>query len=198
MLLLLWSGPAARGQGGDAISEAYARNETLSSATFTLHGAMRMHTFPWLHFSLNGQGVYRRGNRFEVRFTSMPFFAKSFSHLDLSALAPAMWKSRYVVSYVGRDGAQDVYALRDPSDATLKVAIVHVDPTMGVKEVDLHYTNGGEVDLTVQCVAVDGYLVPGVTHARVSVPAAHLSVQAQFGNYTMNAGRSIISSTHSR
>lgn len=194
--LLVW-GPAS-GQDGDAISTAYARNGSLSSYTFTLHGAMRMHSFPWLHFSLDGRGVYERGRRYDVHFEHMPFFAKSFSDLDLSPLAPALWKNRYQVSYVGKDGADDVYALHDPSDAALKVALVHVDPSAGVREVDLHYANGGDVDLTVQCISVDGYLVPGVTQARVAVPEARLSVRAQFTDYAMNAGRSIVGSTHTR
>lgn len=51
----------ALGQGGDAISSAYARNGSLSSYTFTLDARMAMRSFPWLHFSFVGQGTYERG-----------------------------------------------------------------------------------------------------------------------------------------
>lgn len=187
----------AAGQGGDAIASAYARNESLTSYTFTLHGTMHMRTFPWMSFGLDGQGVYERGVRYEVRFAHLPFFAKSFQRIDLSALAPDMWPHHFTVTYAGRDGDDDVYALRDPHDATLKVAVVHIDPAMGVREVDLQYTNGGSVDLHVTCTTQNGYLVPGVTNADVDVAPVRLAVDAQFTDYSM-PGRTLVSRTHAR
>lgn len=179
----LAAGIVALGESGDAISTAYARNSSLSSYTFTLDARMAMRSFPWLHFSVVGQGTYERGVRYDVHFTRMPFFAHGFHSVDLSPLAPSMWKRRYVVSYEGRQDGDDLYSLHDPADKALEVANVRVDPTQGVREVTLRYTNGAVLDLHVRCISEGTYLVPGIALANVDAPGAKLAVNALFTNY---------------
>jgi hypothetical protein len=183
---------------GDAIANAYARNSSLSAYTFALEGTMRMHTFPWLRFRIGGDGVFQRGARYEVRLTHVPFFAKAFRHVDLSALSPEMWQGRYEISYAGTQGADDLYVLRDPADDTLRDAVVRVDPVKGIREVRFQYTNGGIVDMHVHCVSQNGYLVPGVTDARVDVPAARLSVEATFSYHDLITNRNPLGATPNR
>lgn len=109
-----------------------------------------------------------------------------------------MWKRRYVVSYVGRQSGDDLYSLHDPSDKALQVTIVRVDPSQGVREVTLHYTNGAVLDLHVQCVSEGAYLVPGIALARVDAPGTKLAVNASFTNYDLPSGRNVASQLHTR
>ncbi len=189
---------AGSGEGGSAVADAYGANASLRSYTFTMHGTMAMHTFPWLRIPISGQGLYDRGRVYDVHLAGIPFFAKGFGRIDLSALAPQMWRPKFDVSYAGSQDGADIYTLRDPRDAALRSETVWVDPVHGIREVLLLYDNGGRVDLHVQCAMRDGYLVPAATDAQIDVPHAKLSVTARFGDYHMTAGRSLVGSAHTR
>src|SRR5579872_7218158 len=95
---------AAPSRLGGAVADAYPQNGTLASYTFQIHGVMAMRGFPWLRFHFAGYGRYVRGVRYVVHLTQFPFFAKAFSKVDLSALAPSIWPHRYVVARDGSDG----------------------------------------------------------------------------------------------
>jgi hypothetical protein len=167
-------------RGNDAVASAYLRNRLLASYVFSVHGTMRMRTFPWLRFRLDGSGIWERGVRYQIHFTRLPFFAKGFQTVDLSALSPAMWRTRYRVTFDGVRGNDDLYVLVDPTDKSLRDAVVRVDPALGIREVRLSYTNGGTIDMRIDCTSQNGYLLPGSATTRIDVPLAKLSVTATF------------------
>ena len=108
------------------------RNHSLTGYTFHMNVALAMHHFPWLHFHISGIGQNVRGRRYIVRFTKMPFFARGFHTIDLSALDPSMWKSRYNVRLVARRGSMTMFSLLPRGTASerknqLRVAYVTLD-----------------------------------------------------------------------
>lgn len=188
---------AAPSRLGGAVADAYAQDGTLASYTFQIHGVMAMRSFPWLHFRFVGYGRYVRGVRYVVHLTQVPFFAKAFNRVDLSALAPSVWPHRYVVARAGSDGSEDLYSLLDPHDKSLQNAIVRVDPTRGIREIRMSYNNGSTVDLSIQCGRENGYLVPDAAAGQIGAPVGKLSVTASFDNYDLLANRSIQTSSTS-
>jgi hypothetical protein len=176
------------------VAAAYAANKTLAASTFTVRATMRMRHFPWLRFHLSGTGQFVRGERYEVSFTRVPFFAKAFSHVDLSSLSPRMWRNRYVVRLRGYDGSNAVYALRDPADTSLRVALVTVNRDSGISQVDLQYTNGSDVQLAVSTNRTDGYLVPAKIYGTVNTPLESLDVAATFGDYAFRESTAMLNS----
>lgn len=164
----------------DVVAGAYLRNRLLASYVFSVHGTMQMRTFPWVRFPLDGTGVFKRGIRYEVHFARMPFFARAFRTVDLSALSPAMWRTHYRVSFAGFDGNDGLYVLSDPTDTILRQAVVRVDPVQGIREIHLSYTNGGTIDMHIDCTTRHGYLLPEIASTRIDVPLARLAVRAAF------------------
>jgi hypothetical protein len=182
---------AAPSQLSGAVSDAYAQNGALASYTFQIHGVMAMRGFPWLHFHFAGYGKYVRGVRYVVHLTQVPFFARAFSRVDLSALAPSIWPRRYVVSRAGSKGNDDLYSLLDPHDKNLRDAIVQVDPTRGIREITLSYNNGSTVDLSIQSNRASGYLLPNAAAGQIGAPVGRLAVTATFDDYDLLANGSV-------
>lgn len=182
----------------DAVSDAYAQNDSLESYTFTIRGVMAMRTFPWLHFHFVGQGSYVRGVRYVVHLTQLPFFAKAFTRVDLSALAPSMWPHRYNVMLAGKEGDDDIYRLQDREDRNLRDAIVRVDPASGIKELQLIYKNGSSVTLFLDCERSTGYLLPNTATGQIAAPLGKLGVAATFGDYDLLAHGNVQTTTDGR
>ena len=99
-VLLAVVGAIPVGASDSAFTAACDRNPSLKAYSFRASVAMRMQTFPWMRFHLDGTGDYERGERYEIQFTRVPFFAKDFTKVDLSALDPTMWEKQFFVQLV--------------------------------------------------------------------------------------------------
>ncbi|MGH7736819.1 MAG: hypothetical protein ACREMP_02945 [Candidatus Tyrphobacter sp.] len=171
----------------DALTNAYAGNGSLASYDFTMNGRMAMRHFPWFHFHLSGRGEYVRGRSFEVDISGIPSFAGGTRRVDLSILAPSMWAHRYVVTDAGTAGSDQLYDLTDPSDPSLHDALVRVDPLLGIREVQMHYTNGSTLDFRVQCARSGGYLLPHQIEATIDAESVSVAVNADFEESSIEA-----------
>ncbi|MBV8246765.1 MAG: hypothetical protein JOZ38_12635 [Candidatus Eremiobacteraeota bacterium] len=190
-VLLVWCSSVARGasDGSAVLASAYGRNAALASYTFRMQVAMTMHHFPWLRFHMQGTGRYQRGVRYDVQFADVPFFAGNFHRVDLSTLAPAMWKNHYRVSVVGPSHGNTVFRLVPNGPDTLQEAFVTVGPTSGANLVQMHYTDGSNIVLRINSTDVTGYLVP--VQAQATIDAGHnsLSADATFSDYSFAVKR---------
>ncbi|HEY8314618.1 MAG TPA: hypothetical protein VIG51_10685 [Candidatus Baltobacteraceae bacterium] len=185
--------PAAGDAAGPIIAQAYARNGPLTAYSFHLNVAMAMRHFPWLHFHMRGDGRYDRNGRYQVHFTHMPFFAKSFDTLDLSLFSPSLWSEHYVVTRVSKCDTSAVFDLQDRAGGkggknALSKAVATVDARTGLRELDMHYANGGEIKIDLTTSDSSGYLLPTVADAQIDMPGMALSAQAGFTNYTVQTG----------
>lgn len=188
--------PAVTGNPGNpaALAPAQRRNPSLSAYTFHMTVAMAMRHFPWLHFHMEGTGHYVRGEDYGVRFTKMPFFARSFKQIDLSPLDPSMWPKRYLVSVVDQNDGMTTFALReklpDPHERNpLVEALVTLDAHYSTRQVVLHYANG-VIQLSLTPTEIQGYRLPTSGVVSINMPGEALSAHANFTNYaiTPNAG----------
>jgi hypothetical protein len=185
-LLLVPNAPArAANQTYVVIAAVDALNQGLQSYTFHMNVAMAMKHFPWLHFHVEGDGVYQRGERYAVHFTKMPFFATQIHDVDLSMLDPSMWPGRYRFYEVGPQNGTTVFALDALHDPTLKSATVGVDQNFGPRWVDSTYTDGTHIHMDVTWSSVSGYTLPSTMSASVDYPRMPLSASADFQDYNI-------------
>ncbi len=165
------------------------RNPSLVQYTFNMNVAMRMRHFPWLRFSIAGNGQYVRGRAHIVRFTSMPFFAKGFHKIDLSPLDPCMWPRSYDVSLAGTQGGMTTFLLRprqvDPQDKNpLVKALVTLGPAYSTRKVVLYYAHGN-IQLALTPAAVGEYRLPTSADVDIDMPGQALSAHADLTNYVI-------------
>lgn len=147
--------------------------------------------FPWLHFHLAGSGRYVRGETHVVDFTSVPFFARGFNKVDLSALDPCIWPRFYTIRALDSSNGLSAFSLRprkiDPQDENpLVEAVVMLDSAFSTREVVLHYANGS-ITLDLTPAFVQGYRLPVSGEASIDLPGRSLRAHADFTNYTIVA-----------
>ncbi len=165
------------------------RNPSLKAYTFRVSVAMRMQTFPWLRFHLDGNGDYVRAQRYVIEFTNTPFFARNLQSIDLSALDPTMWPQRFVVSVEGQKNGMTTFLVRsrkvNPADPNpLVAADVTLDADDATRNVDLHYRSG-EIQMNLTPAQVQGYHLPISFDVNVRMPGQTLSAHAAFTDYTI-------------
>ncbi|MGB6740589.1 MAG: hypothetical protein WBE59_09075 [Candidatus Cybelea sp.] len=174
------------------------RNHSLTGYTFHMNVALAMHHFPWLHFHISGIGQNVRGRRYIVRFTKMPFFARGFHTIDLSALDPSMWKSRYNVTGVTRRGSMTMFSLlprgtNRERQNQLRVAYVTLGATYATRSVVLYYRNGGSITLNLTPGSTSGYWLPASGVAQINMPGEALSAHATLTDYATVSQRAVAS-----
>ncbi len=148
-----------------------------------------MQTFPWLRFNLDGDGNYERGQRYEIDFTRVPFFASNFKKVDLSALDPTMWEKQFFVQLMGQKDGMTIFELRprkvDPSEKNpLVAALVTLDGNDSTRDVALQYTSG-TIHMSLNPIQTQGFLLPESSDVDIKMPGRNLSAHADFTDYTI-------------
>jgi len=185
-IALILTGGVARTNGCNAIIAAVdARNATLPNFTFHADVGVKMHHFPWLHFHLSGDGTYKKGNRYWVHFTQMPFFAKQVHDIDLSMLDPTLWPKNYAYEAAGIQGDDAVFDLQALHDPNLEKAQVALNG-QGADWVDATYKDGMHIHMTVTPGQTGAYLLPQKMDISVDYPHMPLSASADFTGYSFD------------
>ena len=194
--------PARAGQS--PLELACARNPSLTAYTFHMDVTLAMHHFPWLHFRLSGEGQNVRGERYIVKFTTMPFFAKRLNEIDLSELDPRMWDKQYIVRLVDQQNSTATFSLtsrdegQDQKSASLKDALVTLDANYATRTVVLQYANGGNITLNLTPESTSGYLLPATGEAQINMPGEALSAHASFTDYAVVSHEAVASGQTNR
>jgi hypothetical protein len=188
-LLFLGVSPTGALDGESSFALANDRNPLLTAYTFHMRVALAMRHFPWLHFHIDGDGRYVRGENYIVHFTSMPFFARGMKQIDLSPLDPSIWPKQYTIAAIDRRDGMTTFTLyplkQDPRDPNpLVEALVTLDSHYSTREVDLRYRSG-EIRMNLTLADIQGFRLPASGVVGVNMPGQVLSAQALFTDYTI-------------
>ncbi len=188
LILLAVAAPARANSTVPAQATLFARSLAPPSYTFHLDVAMAMRHFPWLHFRLEGTGVYDPGESYVVHFSSVPWFIPRQQHsCDLSMLDPLMWPNRYTYQEVGQRDDETLFALQAIDDPSLKGATVAIGPKGRAREIDATYSDGTHIETRVNSSDVDGFFLPATMTADIDEPHLSLSADADFKDYDFAA-----------
>jgi hypothetical protein len=183
IIALVCAGAAAFGKA-PGLPSPLDRSEAPPSYTFQLDVAMAMRHFPWLHFRVQGQGVYQPGVSYVVHFTKTPWFIPQARHdADLSMLDPLMWPQRYLYEEIGQQGDERLFALHAINDKSLRSATVALGPKGAARRIDATYSDGTHIETRVNTSNVDGFLLPVTMTAEIDEPSIALSANADFKDY---------------
>jgi hypothetical protein len=150
--------------------------------------AMAMRHFPWLHFTMDGEGQYSPSQSYVVHFDHVPwFFPKKHNDVDLSMLDPVMWPQRFAYVELGESDGLTTYELHSLNDPNLRDATVALGPRGAAKSVEVRYKDGTTIDMRVHCTNVEGFFLPAKLSADINEPHMALSANASFEDYVMGA-----------
>jgi hypothetical protein len=166
----------------------FARSLAPPGYTFHLDVAMAMRHFPWLHFHLQGTGVYDPGESYVVHFTSVPWFIPhQHQDADLSMLDPLMWPNKYTYQEIGERDDETLFALQAIDDPSLKEATVAIGPKGRARQVDATYSDGTHIETRVSSSDIDGFFLPATMTADIDEPHLALSANADFEDYDFDS-----------
>ena len=185
-LVLLGSAPApapAPAEGGELIVALAGRNAGVKSYTFDLSVNVKMQTFPWLNFHLDGTGEYHRPNHYLVRFKRVPYFGKGFEQVSMAPLDPKNWPQQYTISATERSGDATVVVMHDRVKSPLSEMRATVDPKNGVSRLVWTYNYGGRIQVDVTPQEISGIPFPANEEAQIIMPQVRAVAHADFRNY---------------
>ena len=191
-LLFAFAGLLAEAPGPSAPAEEAAkifavtgaRSAPVQSYTSKLHVDFALRSFPYLKFHLEGRITYKRPNLYSVHFDHVPWFGKGFEDMKMDPLQPQTWPEHYDVASVSRSGDRTDVEMRDKVAGNIKG--VHAELDMdGLRRIAWTYTNGGNIEVRVNPVVVDGVPVPSTEDADIKLPAYHVVAHATFTDYAI-------------
>jgi hypothetical protein len=182
-LLLGTAAPSTPSDVAETIAADYDRLAGLRSYTFDLHVNVVVHTFPAIHFHLDGVGTYERPQHVMVHFTHVPWFGRGFERVDLAAFDPRTWPDQYTITVAHRDGDVTELAMRDRAQSALKRALATIDTHAGVRQMVWEYDYGGRIQVDVAHQNVSGFTLPSEEDAQIVMPHVKASAHAEFTNY---------------
>ncbi|MHB8140372.1 MAG: hypothetical protein ACYDA5_06245 [Vulcanimicrobiaceae bacterium] len=174
------------------VARMLARNPSVSTYRARVHVNVRMLNFPFLSPQLRGTSYFKRPDRYEVVFDSVPGYAKGLRKLFDDVGDPAQWQrtQRIVVAGAQLLDGRPVYVLRltnkihsDVLDHTL----AYVDATnYDLVRMEWHYTNGGVIVMRQWYRRQGPYSFVSTQQAEISIPHVHAVAQARYGTYHTN------------
>lgn len=188
-VVLLVGAPAAACMTTDERLGTALHDQAPPSFTFIVDVAMRMRSFPWLGFHMEGLGKYEPGKSYTVHFDKLPWFSPRKEHdADLSMLDPSMWPTRFTYQQAGEENGNTLFDLRALEDPTLTSAEVGVGPKGCARQVKAAYNDGTQIQMNVKFSPVDGFMLPASLTANIKVPLASFSANGEFKNYSFALG----------
>ncbi|MBV9333331.1 MAG: hypothetical protein JO146_04940 [Candidatus Eremiobacteraeota bacterium] len=171
-----------------ALPAVASTREPPPNYTFKLDVVMAMRHFPWLHFHMQGIGVYELGVSYTVHFTSVPWFVpKNHNDADLSMMDPLMWPKHYLYQQTGQHDGDTIFELHAIDDPKLRSATVTLGPGGLARDVNATYIDGTTIETQVSNSSVNGFLLPVAMTADINEPHLALSATADFKDYAFNS-----------
>jgi outer membrane lipoprotein-sorting protein len=186
--------PASSGTADahSVVQKMLDRNPSLESYRARVHVDVRMLNFPFLAPKLDGTSYYRRPDRYEVIFDSVPGYAKGFQKLFDDVGDPAAWEKDQNLRLDGLtsiDGRPTIVLrlTKKIHSTILDHTLAYVDAaSFTLTKMEWYYTSGGKITMSQQFGKQDGYWVPASQHATIDIPHVHAIADAKYGSYQTN------------
>jgi hypothetical protein len=168
-----------------------ARN-AVHSYTSKLHVDLALRSFPYLKFHLEGHVEYKRPNTYSVHFERVPWFGKGFENMKMDPLEPQTWPDHYDIASIVRSGGRAHVEMHDKIAGNIKGVHAELDND-GLRRIAWLYTNGGNIDVSVNPTVIEGVPVPASEDADIKLPAYHVVAHATFTDYKIITDQTVAS-----
>ena len=192
-LFAVGAAPAQAPNAGDIVSRMSAARASLNSYSVRVGFQFNVHAFFTVHFSPQATYYFKRPDKNELVFDSLPPGAQQFQRFFGSIGTPETWPKTYDITLAGSSGTGpgERYDLRMvPKDQTSSVA--HVDvlvdaQSLGVVKEQWYYRDGATISMDQVNERVGGYLLPKEQIADFNFPSYKAHAVSNFDGYHLNA-----------
>ncbi len=172
------------------VAEMAQRTHGLNSYTARVHFDTDVHAFVDLHPALDASYYFKRPDKVELVFDSLPALGRQFQHLYASQGTPETWPQTYDIAYAtpAEDGKSFFLQLVPKKQGNVDRIAVTVDrQTLTVVATQWRYRSGGVITMSQQSRRVGDFVLPQTQTADFSLPSYKAHVVSTYSDYRLNA-----------
>ncbi len=195
VLLLLSTPTAAPPAAGQltaplaVVAKASALNGGLQSFTTRIAFDIDLHAFLEIHPTLHATYYFKRPDKAELDFDTIPAMAQQFQHIYASLATPDTWPQLYTISFAKRPVSGEPYQLKlvPKKSGNLDHVLVSIDPVnYTIPRSEWRYKNGSWIVMQQTMGQVGGYLLPQGQIGDFNLPGYKAHVIATYSEYRLN------------
>ena len=173
------------------ISRMAAANGSLQSYKVRVHFDVDLHSFITMHPGLDATYYFKKPDKAELDFDTVPILAQEFQHFYASLPAPSTWQRLYDVSVVSKTQSgghwRDTLKLVPKHGGNVDRMLVAVDEDgYAIVRQEWYYRNGGTIVMDQQNQRLGAYILPKRQSADFKLPSYQAHVISAFGRYELN------------
>lgn len=173
----------------DVVQHLAEQNASLRSYTARIEFDVDLHAFLSIHPTLHATYYYKRPDKAEVDFDTIPVFAEQFEHLYAALATPDKWPSIYDIRFTRPPVPGKAYelTLTPKKIGNVDRILVSVEPdSFGVSRMEWRYKNHSFIIMQQTNGKVGDYLLPQGQVGDFSLPAYKAHVVAAYSDYRLN------------
>ena len=181
---------SSQAQAADVLHKMSAANATVRSYQVRIHFDAKVRAFISLPLALDATYYFKRPDKAQVKFDTVPILARKFKEFYASTGTPATWPKDYVVTLVAQPSTGSntvVLKLVPKTGGSLDYALMTVDTnTYGIVGQQWLYDDGSTIDVSQENEVGARYVLPKHQVAEFSFPRYKAHIVADFGAYQIN------------
>lgn len=165
------------------------QNPGLRSYTARVLFDVDLRAFLTIHPTLNATYYFKRPDKAELDFDTIPVFAEQFEHLYAALASPDRWPAIYDIRFTRRPVANGPYelTLTPKKMGNVDRVLVTVDSaSFGVTRMEWRYKNGSWIVMQQTNAKVGDYLLPQGQVGDFNLPSYKAHVVATYSTYRLN------------
>ncbi|MBC5823984.1 MAG: hypothetical protein GIW99_08145 [Candidatus Eremiobacteraeota bacterium] len=179
-------------RASDIVAKMAATNESLQSYKVRIHFDVDLHSFITMHPTLDGTYYYKKPDKAELDFDTVPVVAQEFKHFYASMGSPSTWGQAYDISLasVTSDGGRERYTLKlvPKHDGNVDHMLVATDSSdYAIVREQWFYRNGGVISMDEHNQRLGEWVLPKTQTADFKLPSYQAHVVSAFGKFELNA-----------
>ena len=191
MLSVIAAAPAHQQalQAADVVQRVAAQNASLQSYSARIAFDINLHAFVAIHPTLHATYYFKRPDKAELDFDTVPALAQQFEHLYASLASPDTWPAIYNIRFSHPPLAGKPYELTMVPKKTGNVdrVLVSIDPrNAAIVRMEWRYKNGSWIVLQQTNGKIGDYVLPQGQIGDFNLPAYKAHIVATYSDYRIN------------
>jgi len=191
MLSVIAAAPAHQQalQPAEVVQRVAAQNTSLQSYSARIAFDINLHAFVAIHPTLHATYYFKRPDKAELDFDTVPALAQQFEHLYASLASPDTWPAIYNIRFSHPPLAGKPYELTMVPKKTGNVdrVLVSIDPrNAAIVRMEWRYKNGSWIVLQQTNGKIGNYVLPQGQIGDFNLPAYKAHIVATYSDYRIN------------
>lgn len=171
------------------VQKTAAQNASLQSYTARITFDIDLHAFVAIHPTLHATYYFKRPDKAELDFDTVPVLADQFKHLYAALATPDKWPSLYMIRFARPPAAGQPYelVLTPKKSGNVDHLLVSIDPqSFAITRMEWRYKNGSWIAMQQTNGRVGNFILPQGQVGDFSLPSYKAHAVGTYSQYRIN------------